>query len=141
MWQGSFYQLQSKNIMSKIKLGATPKTFKPCAVKFPMPDGSEGVIKATFNYRTRTQFGQFLNQVFADAGETPTPDEKPDFEVIFAKTKDKNADHLILALAGWDLDEDLSRENLQALANELPGAAVALMSAYNVACTEGRLGN
>jgi hypothetical protein len=128
--------------MSKIKLGNTPKTFKPCAVKFPMPDGSEGVIQATFHYRTRTQFGQFLNQVFADAGDTPKADEKPDFEVIFAKTKDKNADHLTLALAGWDVeDQELNRQNLQQLADELPGAAVALMTAYNLACTEGRLGN
>ena len=127
--------------MSKIKLGTTPKNFKICNVKFPMPDGTDGVIKATFNYRTRTQFGQFLNQVFADAGETATPDDKPDFEVIFAKTKDKNADHLVLALSAWDLDEELNRENLQQLADEIPAACIALMTAYNTACTEGRLGN
>ena len=106
-----------------------------------MPDGTEGVIKVTFNYRTRTQFGQFLNQVFADAGESVNPDEKPNFETIFTKTKDKNADHLELALSSWDLDEELTRVNLQALADELPSAAVAIMTAYNVACTEGRLGN
>lgn len=127
--------------MSKVTLGKTPKTFKPFPVKFTMPDGSEGAILATFNYRTRTQFGQFLNQVFSDAGETARPDEKPDFERIFEKTKDKNADHLVLALAAWDLDEPLNRESLQALADELPGAAVALMTAYNGAATEGRLGN
>ena len=127
--------------MSKVTLGKTPKTFKPFAVKFPMPDGTEGTILATFHYRTRTQFGQFLNQVFADAGETPKVDEKPDFESIFIKTKDKNADHLVLALSAWDLDEPLNRESLQALADELPGAAVALMTAYNGAATEGKLGN
>ena len=128
--------------MSKIKLGATPKTFKTFPVKFPMADGTGGVIQATFNYRTRTQFGQFLNQVFNDAGETPNADEKPDFEVIFSKTKDKNADHLVLALAGWDVeDKELSRANLQQLADEIPAACIALMTAYNVACTEGRLGN
>lgn len=127
--------------MSKIKLGATPKTFKTFLVKFPMPDGTEGVIQATFNYRTRTQFGTFLNQVFADAGETPNAGEKPDFEAIFAKTKDKNADHLVLALSAWDLDEELNRHNLQELADEIPAACIALMTAYNLACTEGRLGN
>lgn len=127
--------------MSKVTLGKTPKTFKPFAVKFPMPDGTEGSILATFNYRTRTQFGQFLNQVFSDAGETPKPDEKPDFESIYAKSKDKNADHLVLALAAWDLDEPLNRESLQALADELPRAAVALMTAYNGAAVDGRLGN
>ena len=127
--------------MAQIKLGKTPKTFKPFAVKFPMPDGSEGTITATFNYRTRTQFGQFLNGVFSDAGEEAPSDGKLDFETLFAKTRDKNADHLLQALGAWDLDDEVNRANLQALADELPAAAVALMAAYNAACTEGRLGN
>lgn len=127
--------------MTKIVLGKTPKTFKPFEVKFPMPDGTEGVILATFNYRTRTQFGQYLDSVLNDAGEEPSSDIAPNFELIFGKTKDKNADHLLLALNDWNLDEKLTREALQNLADELPAAAIALMAAYNAACTQGRLGN
>lgn len=127
--------------MTKIVLGKTPKNFKPFPVKFPMPDGTEGTILATFKYRTRTAFGAFLNQVFGDAGEDVPADGKPNFEDLFAKTKDKNADHLLLALDAWDIDQELNRESLQILADELPAASVALMAAYNTACTEGRLGN
>lgn len=127
--------------MSKITLGKTPKTFKPFPVKFPMPDGSEGTILATFKYRTRTEFGAFLNQVFGDAGEQPPADGKPNFEDLFEKTKDKNAEHLLLALDAWDVDADLTLKSLQDLANEIPAASVELMRAYNLACTEGRLGN
>ena len=127
--------------MTKIVLGKTPKTFKPFEVKFPMPDGEEGSIIATFNYRTRTQFGQYLDSVLSDAGEDSSADAQPNFEAIFNKTKDKNADHLLMALSDWNLDEKLSRESLQKLADELPAAAVALMAAYNAACTQGRLGN
>jgi Phage tail assembly chaperone len=127
--------------MSKVTLGKPPKTFKPFTVKFPMPDGTEGRILATFNYRTSIQFGQFLNQVFDDEGETEQPKEKRDFEGIFTKTKDQNAGHLLLALSAWDLDEPLCLESLQALADELPAAAAALMTAYRGAVVEGRLGN
>jgi len=58
-----------ENIMTKIILGKTPKTFAAFPVDFPMPDGTTGEIKATFKYRTRTQFGEFLNKIFSEAGE------------------------------------------------------------------------
>lgn len=127
--------------MAKIVLGKTPKTFASFPVKFPMPDGSEGTIEATFKYRTRTQFGEFLNKIFADAGEDQSSDGNIDFEVLFSKTKDKNAEHLLAALDSWDVDQPLNLSTLQDLANELPAASVALMAAYNKACTEGKLGN
>jgi len=130
-----------ENIMTKIILGKTPKTFAAFPVDFPMPDGTTGEIKATFKYRTRTQFGEFLNKIFADAGEEQVSDGNIDFEVLFSKTKDKNADHLLEALDAWDVEQPLNRESLQSLANELPAASVALMAAYNKACTEGKLGN
>lgn len=124
-----------------IKLGNTPKTFKKSVVKFRMPDGSNGVINAVFKYRTRTQFGEFLNTVFADAGEKAPEGETPDFEKLFAATKDKNADHLILALDSWDVDAELTLDSLKLLSNEIPAASIALMEAYNNACTQGKLGN
>lgn len=128
--------------MTKVILGKTPKTFKPTSVKFPMPDGTEGAILATFNYRTRTEFGAFLDQIFTDAGEEAQKPDKINWEELFGKTKDKNADHLLLALADWDLDgHELNLASLKQLADELPAASAALMAAYNAACTEGRLGN
>ena len=127
--------------MTKIILGKTPKTFAAFPVDFPMPDGTTGTIQATFKYRTRTQFGEFLNKIFADAGEEQVSDGNIDFEVLFSKTKDKNADHLLESLDAWDVEQPLNRESLQSLANELPAASVALMVAYNKACTEGKLGN
>jgi hypothetical protein len=126
--------------MAKIKLGATPKTFKAFPVKFTLPDGEAGQITATFKYRTRAQFGQMLNDMFADAGEARTED-KVDFKGLFEKMGDKNADHLMASIEAWDLDTDLSRDALLQLSNEIPAAAAALMAAYNTACTEGRLGN
>lgn len=128
--------------MAKIVLGKRPTTFASFPVKFTMPDGTQGVIKTTYKYRTRSEFGSMLNQMFSDAGEELPADGKPDFEVLYRKMGDKNADHLLSCIDAWDLeDQKVDRPTLLALAEEIPAAVVALMSAYSSACTEGRLGN
>ena len=127
--------------MPKIKLGKRPETFKPFPVTFTMPDGESGSILATFRYRTRTEFGDLLNQMFANAGQEPPADGAPDFKTLFGKAGEKNAQHLHAALAAWDLDEELTVENLKQFVDEQPAAAAALMAAYSAAANEGRLGN
>ena len=37
-------------------------------VSFKMLDGSEGVINVTYKYRTRAQFGAYLDEIFAENG-------------------------------------------------------------------------
>ena len=59
-----------KSKMAKIKLGSTPKSFKRI-VTVDMLDGTKGSIECQFKYRTRTQFGQFLDTVFSSAGVKP----------------------------------------------------------------------
>ena len=51
---------------ARIKLGARPKTFKH-KVTVAMPEGGEGVIEITYRYRTRREFGAFLDGIPADA--------------------------------------------------------------------------
>lgn len=128
--------------MSKIKLGAKPETFKPFPVKFPVADGSEATITATFRYRTQDEYGQLLNESKAKDGTPPTDaDGTLDFQALYGRGTKANAEFLFKALAAWDLDEPLSEENLQALGNEFPAAIPALSAAYSSACREGRLGN
>lgn len=127
--------------MSRIKLGARPASFKPFPVKFTMPDGSEGIVMATYRYRTRTEFGELLNEAFAEAGEEKPADGKIDFQALYANIGNKNAEHLLKSLAAWDLEAELTLESLKELADTLPAGAAALMAAYSVACNEGRLGN
>lgn len=127
--------------MSKIKLGARPESFKPFPVKFTMPDGSEGAILATFKYRTRSEYGAYMNEVTKDSTVAPSPDGKFDFEALYQGGSQRSAQNLLDALIAWDLDEPLSLENVLALANEVPAACSALSAAYTMACAEGRLGN
>lgn len=134
--------------MAKIVLGKTPKAFKR-TVTVDMLDGSKGSIECEFKYRTRTEFGAFLDSVFADAGvkpkDTPKGEEEETVKVliaeVMAKTRDTNADYLIQVLDGWNLDDELNKSNLQQLCDEFPGVANSIMETYRVAVTEGRLGN
>ena len=127
--------------MARIQLGKTPKSFKR-NVTVDMLDGTKGSIECSYRYRTRTEFGKFLDSIFADAGVKPTDsDEKVVIAEVMAKTRDTNADYLIQVLDGWNLDEELNKENLQQLCDEFPGVSNSIMETYRVAVTEGRLGN
>lgn len=126
--------------MSKIKLGQRPESFKH-VVKFPMLDGSEGAIEVEYIYRTRKEFGTFVDEVFASAKEEPPVGDDFSWAALMDKTSGANADYVMRAVKGWNLDEEFNRENVQQLADELPGAITAIMDAYRAAITQGRLGN
>ncbi len=128
--------------MATIKLGNKPKTFKPFPVKFTMPDGEEGAIKTTFKYRTRKEYGAFLNDLYNSADtDKPQDGEKLDFEALFAKGGEKSVKKLIEAIDSWDFEYDLTAETLVQMQDEIPASIAAFGDAYRVACLEGRLGN
>lgn len=127
--------------MAKIRLGSTPKAFTR-VVTVDMLDGTKGSIECLMKYRTRTQFGEFLDEIFKDAGVKPADgDEKVVIAEVMSKTRDTNAKYLLSVLDGWDLEAELNQANLQQLCDELPGVANAIMEHYRVAVTEGRKGN
>lgn len=127
--------------MAKIKLGSRPKTFKRI-VTFDMLEGGKGSIECLYRYRTRSEFGAFIDSIVEAAGLKPKPDgEKFSMEELMQQTSGANADYLLDVLDGWNLDEDLNKANAQQLADELPGAAAAIMETYRSALVEGRLGN
>lgn len=129
--------------MAKIKLGACPKNFT-AAVKFTLLDGSEAVINVTYRYRTRQQFGAFLDEVFAENGVTrPAEGEAAGslVEAAYAAGNEKIARQIMRAAEGWDLDEPFTEANVQALVNELPAAAGAIVATYEKAIKDGVLGN
>lgn len=127
--------------MAKIKLGARPKSFKS-TVKFLMLDGSEGIIECAYRYRTRTEFGVFIDGLIAsDDGASALVDGKFSMARMMEQTTGSNADFVMKALEGWNLDEEFSPATVQQLSDELPAAMVAIMETYRTACVEGRLGN
>lgn len=134
--------------MTSIQLGARPKSFSRI-VKFPLIDGTIGSLEVSYKYRTRIEFGQFVDALVAAAqaghGQSQSQEritaEDFSMERIMAKTARANADYLLDVLDGWGLDVALTPDNVRALADQYPGATMAIMEAYRAAVTEGRLGN
>lgn len=126
--------------MAFIKLGQRPKNFKR-AVTFDMLDGTQGTIECTFKYRTRSEFGSFIDSLISAADARIDSSEKFSLADVVNATTDKNVDYLLQALDGWNLDEELNAANLRQLADEVPAAVAAIMEAYNNAIRDGRLGN
>ena len=127
---------------TKIKLGNKPKTFKAFPVKFTMPDGEAGAIHTTFKYRTRKEYGTFLNDLYNSAeAEKPQEGEKIDFEHLFAKGGEKAVKQMLDAIDSWDFEYELSAETLMQMQDEIPASIAAFGDAYRSACLDGRLGN
>ena len=130
--------------MATIKLGARPKNFKH-KISIPLHEGGEGTMTVSFIYRTRTEYGAFIDCLLTDAGVelSGSSDEQVAFSLreAITKTRDKNADYILQIIDGWNLDSELSRASLVQLCDELPSAAMAIMNGYAAAITEGRLGN
>lgn len=131
---------------SKIILGTRPKTFKPFPVKFEMPDGSEGIINATFRYETKKEFGKRLDAISAaekEKASTVVSDGKVSFswEAFLSSSIEATAAHVLDGLASWDLDIPVSKESMEQMGDEIPAALAALAAAWASACREGRLGN
>mgnify|MGYP002507817623 CR=1 FL=1 len=126
--------------MAKLKLGNRPKNFKR-VVKFDMLDGSKCEIEAVFKYRTRSEFGAFIDGLFKQAKDKDEGAQNISMAELMEKTRETNADYLLDILDGWDLDTELSRDALQQLSDEVPGAVGAMMEAYRAAIIDGRVGN
>jgi hypothetical protein len=156
--------------MAKVKLGSRPKQIKR-TVETTLPEGETGTIACVFKYRTRKEFGDFIDAMSTKAlvskeaskAEAPPPTTKKPKRgksapaaaaaepakagLIFSmhdmmnKRCEAGADYLMEVLEGWDLDVPFSRAAVEQLCDELPGAAQDIMDAYRAAVVEGRLGN
>lgn len=127
--------------MAKIVLGNRPKSFKR-VVKFQLLEGGEGAIECAYKYRTRSEFGEFIDRLMDAAGAKAKPEgEKFSMAELMERTAGANADYIMDVLDGWNLDVELTRASVQQLNDELPAAAAAIMETYRLACLEGRLGN
>ena len=129
--------------MATIKLGNPPKNFK-AQVKFKLLDGGEAVIEFVFTYRTRSQFGAFLDEIHAETGALKPGDDGDQsnlLEKAYQAGVKFSASQLMRAAEGWNLDVPFNEETVAELCDEYPAASAAALDAYRVAITEGRLGN
>lgn len=149
--------------MSKVTLGNRPTQFKPFPVSYPAPDGTEQTVKVTFKYRTRKEFGAWLDSLMSSAAQAPDapymeddaqPPATPVYledeidaqslgrmEGFFDSMNIGVADFILGCVDAWDADIPLTREAVMQYADEAPAGPEAVMTAYRLACREGKLGN
>ncbi len=136
--------------MSKVKLGSRPKHFK-ATIQVPLHEGQAGTIQVSYIYRTRKEFGAFVDELLAAVPKqaaaavadeaAAAPAGKYSLAADLGKSIDTQADYIMRIADGWDLDEPFNRLSVYTLCDELPGAAVAIIEHYRNAVSEGRLGN
>ena len=130
--------------MAKIILGKRPKNFKR-TITIDLLEGGKGTIEVSYLYRTRSEFGQFVDELMDAAGvklENQTDDEvKFSLKKALQRTLETNADYIMKIADGWNLDIEFSPGAVAQLCDELPGAALQIIDQYRTAITEGRLGN
>lgn len=136
--------------MAKIVLGKRPKDFKR-TISVQMLDGTTGTIECTFKYRTKREYGEFIDGI-TEAGRAAEKakevakvegEEAKPFSLAeyLEKSVDAGSDYILKIVESWNLDVELSKESVEDLANEYPGAAAAIIETYRTAVLEGRLGN
>ena len=131
--------------MPKIELGNTPKNFK-YKVEVSLPGHAEKYsVEMLFKYRTRTQFGAFLDELF-NAARVATPSQNEEDVKIaladaLAKTVETNAEYIMAIADGWNLEAEFNLENVKRMCDELPGVAQEIINSYRAAVSEGRAGN
>ncbi len=150
--------------MAKIVLGKRPQSFKR-TVSFTMVDGDTGELTLTFKYRTKREFAALIDELSQPAAQAepaqdaqlsiegvPQPQALPEpaaeqpvkipqLSEFMAVTIESQADYILKIAEAWDLDAPFDREHVIAFCDEQPGGALAVMSKYREAITEGRLGN
>lgn len=126
---------------NKIKLGQRPASFKK-TVEFTSLEGEQLEVVMNFKYRTRKEFGEFFDKMFADGGQpAPKTVDESYMTALMARSGEKNIDYLLDIATGWNLDIDFARASIDQMCDEMPGAAAAIMQAYYTAITEGRVKN
>lgn len=140
--------------MAKIILGQRPKSF-PRTINFKQVDGSPGSMEVTYKYRTRTEFGDFADEIRAEIDTKATAEmdhlkelvgkgesipELTQKEMLRRETE-TNVGYIMGCVEGWNLDVEFDRAAVLQLADEVPAAIPEIIGAYRDAIVDGRLGN
>lgn len=115
--------------MRKIVLGNNPKNYES-DVEVTLEDGDKTEITVIYKYRTRTEMAEFLESLSID----PTKQiELLDMKNAVKNTQqslEQDAEMLLDIMDGWNVDIELTKENLMQFCNELPQAAMDILIHY-----------
>ena len=102
---------------SKLNLQSNP-TFK-CKVAIPVPGGEPVPVEIEYRHHSVSSINKFWEEHSGAAN----------VEVVW------------LLVAGWDLEDEYNRDNLQALLDNYPGAAAEIVGSFTAELYNARRGN
>ena len=124
--------------MAKFVMGKPIESFKR-PVSFTLLDGTTGTVEFEFKYRTRKQYGEFIDKLYDTKAPVPTGDFS--MKEFMDNLVGNDADYLKETVVGWNLDVPFNDENLADFVDTYPAAVNAVKEAYTLGVREGRLGN
>jgi hypothetical protein len=135
----------------KFKFGAQPKDFKRTITLHTVDDKALD-LEVTYQYRTKKEFAELADEGIKRAKadfEASRGDDNSSIESmsdsfwseLYEKSGKNSAEHVLKIAKGWDIEDDLSKENLMRLENEFPGSLKAISSTYANAVAEERIKN
>lgn len=142
----------------------------PGTVEFLLPTGETAKLACQFKYRTRPEYGAFVDEIAAQTVEKAKAQFQPDeaktdaakprtrakakanadaaeapafsLEALLKTGDESNADSVLKYLVSWPEQlPPLNKENLMQVFGEAPAAAGAFWETYRNLCTVGRMGN
>jgi hypothetical protein len=138
-----------------IVLGKAPKSFKE-QVHFIAVTGVQEFVEFEFKYRTKAEFGEFVDNMVKKAGEAAAKEAEANAKALKSKakaettqslksyfeTEDANdAAYMLECAIGWDLAEPFNLANVQMLIAEHPNIVKAFTDKYTEIITKGRTKN
>lgn len=125
--------------MAKFTLIQNP-TFK-ADVMLPTVGGEPVKVEFEFKYRDRIE----LADLYADWGERHKAlglkSEEVGLKQFTTLLIDLQVEQLKAIVAGWDVDEDFTDENLRILVSSISATPSVVLGAYSDAFSKARLGN
>lgn len=115
--------------MATLKLKANP-TFHE-KVGIPVHGGDPVEVDFEFKHRTRTEFSAFCKELDEKTAASNTAEEIVDADVWY----------VMQTVAGWELTDAFTAENVKTLLQNYQGAAGAIAEKYTQSLMQVRLGN
>ena len=128
--------------MAKYKFGSKPKTFSK-NIKWKEVDGNSLELQIVFNTATSDECAEMITVMFDTVNKERGGVEVADMSIkdIVKTNRQGAADFLLKVINSWELEDDLTRDNVLRFMNEQPGGSEAAITAFRDACMQGRMGN
>ncbi|WP_225784256.1 phage tail assembly chaperone [Xenophilus sp. Marseille-Q4582] len=131
--------------MAKVVLNKRPETFN-LRVTVQQLDGQDGTVNLKARNRTRTELAKLKDEYLAEVQATidaagNADEQKVTWAELVGRGVESDAGFVMRIAEGWDLDDEFSKENVIRLIDGFGGAGKKIISGYEAAIHDGRLGN